>query len=215
MKFAHSRLQVCGAKIGPHPLGKHKFGVGALPQQEVAQSLLSAGSDQQIDFRDRAGLAVGFAEGEGECITVKRRGRLKQVRGSNDRVASGIIDRDSEVQMISARRMSFGCADSVDQGGVESITPSNDLEFDAPLTTFFGFSEEVLSEELHEGGNFSLGPLPVVGGEGIECKDTDAELGCRFDCPAYCLASRFVPGYPCESSGISPATVPVHDDPYM
>src|SRR5215471_13413961 len=215
MKFAHSRLQVCGAKIGPHPLGKHKFGVGALPQQEVAQSLLSAGSDQQIDFRGRAGLAVGFAEGEGERITVKRLGRLKQVRGANDRVASGIIDSDSEVQLVSARRMSFGCADSIDQGGVESITPSDDLEFDAPLTTFFRLGEEVFSEELHEGGDFSLGPLPVVRRESIEGKDPDAEFGCSLDGPAYCLASSIVPGYPGESPGISPATVPVHDDRHM
>jgi hypothetical protein len=36
-------------EIGPHPLGEMKFGVGALPEQEIGQPLFAAGPDDEVD----------------------------------------------------------------------------------------------------------------------------------------------------------------------
>ena len=48
--------EILGPKIGPHQFGEMQFGVSALPKQEVGQSLLAAGPDDEIDVAK-----VGFA----------------------------------------------------------------------------------------------------------------------------------------------------------
>src|SRR5262249_46935280 len=44
-------LQLRSAEIRPQRLGEDKLGIGALPQQEIADALLAAGADQQIGIR--------------------------------------------------------------------------------------------------------------------------------------------------------------------
>ena len=41
--------EIFGPEIRPHPFGEIQFGVSALPEQEVGQSLLAAGPDDEID----------------------------------------------------------------------------------------------------------------------------------------------------------------------
>src|SRR5215469_16589124 len=48
-------LQIVTAEIGPQRLGEDELGIGALPQQEVADALLAAGADQQIGIGDVGG----------------------------------------------------------------------------------------------------------------------------------------------------------------
>jgi hypothetical protein len=51
VEFRHRFFQIGPSEIGPHRAGKQQFGVGALPKQEIAQPLLSAGTDQQVHVR--------------------------------------------------------------------------------------------------------------------------------------------------------------------
>src|SRR5690242_3432559 len=41
-------LEVALLEIGPQGIHEHQLGVGALPEQEIADALLAAGADQQI-----------------------------------------------------------------------------------------------------------------------------------------------------------------------
>jgi len=43
------RGEVRCTEAGPHPLGEIELRVGALPQQEVGQTLLAAGGNQKVD----------------------------------------------------------------------------------------------------------------------------------------------------------------------
>lgn len=45
-------------KIGPERFGEEEFGVGGLPEQEIADSELAAGSDEEIGVRN--GCTFGF-----------------------------------------------------------------------------------------------------------------------------------------------------------
>src|SRR4051812_38575407 len=49
-------------ELGPHRLGEVELRVRALPEHEVAQSLLTACPDEQIDIPDRARIVVDFGE---------------------------------------------------------------------------------------------------------------------------------------------------------
>src|SRR5437764_7860472 len=45
-------FQIGAPEIRPQRLGKDELGIGALPQQEVADALLAAGADQEIRVRE-------------------------------------------------------------------------------------------------------------------------------------------------------------------
>ncbi len=40
--------QSCLAEVRPHAIREIELGIGALPQQEVAEALLGTGADQQV-----------------------------------------------------------------------------------------------------------------------------------------------------------------------
>jgi len=58
MELAHGLGEVALLEVRPHAVGEDQLGVGALPEQEVRESLLAAGTDQQIDVRHRPAVVV-------------------------------------------------------------------------------------------------------------------------------------------------------------
>ena len=46
----------CRIEVRPQAVDEVQLGVGAFPQQKIAQALLAAGADQQVDIRCAAGL---------------------------------------------------------------------------------------------------------------------------------------------------------------
>lgn len=63
----HQRFcEIFGFKIRPHPFGEMQFGVSALPKQEVGQSLLAAGPDDEI-YVAKLGFACDETREVGAC----------------------------------------------------------------------------------------------------------------------------------------------------
>ncbi len=61
MEVAYRAFEIGDRKVRPQALGEMELGVSALPQQEIAQSLLTAGTDQQIHIRYWRAVEVAFA----------------------------------------------------------------------------------------------------------------------------------------------------------
>src|SRR5206468_8558311 len=53
--------EIGAVEVGPHLRGEDELGVGALPQQEVRESLLAAGADQQVDVGQQLAVRDGGA----------------------------------------------------------------------------------------------------------------------------------------------------------
>jgi len=49
MELGDSGFQVGGVEVRPHPRGEDQLGVGAFPEQKIAEALLAAGTDQEVD----------------------------------------------------------------------------------------------------------------------------------------------------------------------
>src|SRR5439155_18685642 len=64
----------------------------------------------------------------------------------------------------------------------------------------------------HQCENFVLGPLPILGREGVEGEVLDLQLAARFDAGADCVGAFLVAFDPCQATLGSPATVTIHDD---
>ena len=85
--------------VGPERVEKHQLGVGALPEQKVAQALLAAGPEEQVDGRGRDAVGVdgagerGFegvrASGPRRRGGGRRRGGARRAPSSRPRRAGG------------------------------------------------------------------------------------------------------------------------------
>jgi hypothetical protein len=75
--------EVVRIELRPHPIGEVKFGVGALPEQEIRQPLLSAGADDEIDVT-KPGLA---GDERGERLACRLTAASELDRRIEDRIA--------------------------------------------------------------------------------------------------------------------------------
>ena len=85
--------EVDGVEIGPHGAGEDELGVGAFPEEKVAEAPLAAGADQEIHGRGPGALARDVA---GEFAHA--------AGGGQDGVARGVVDCDAEAQAAAVAR---------------------------------------------------------------------------------------------------------------
>src|SRR3989338_2715427 len=83
VELLERRPELGHGKIRPQGRGEVKLGVGALPEQEVAQAQLAAGAEEEVDV----GGAAGDKPGE-----IGRRVAVEAARGLDDGLARGGID---------------------------------------------------------------------------------------------------------------------------
>src|SRR3989338_9652713 len=77
------RLELGHGKVRPQGRREVKLGVGALPQEEVAQAQLAAGADEEVNV----GGVAGDEPGE-----VGRRVAVEAARRLEDGLAAGVVD---------------------------------------------------------------------------------------------------------------------------
>ncbi len=59
MEVLERALEVAGRKVGPEPVNEVEFRIGALPEEEVGQSLFASGPDKEVDVTSCRGQAAG------------------------------------------------------------------------------------------------------------------------------------------------------------
>src|SRR6478672_9285353 len=50
------------AEVGPQGVDEHQLGIGALPEQEIADALLAAGADQEVGIGHAGGQQLAFEQ---------------------------------------------------------------------------------------------------------------------------------------------------------
>ena len=51
MEVVEGRGQIGGGEVRPHARHEPELGIGAFPEEEIAQALLASGADQDVDVR--------------------------------------------------------------------------------------------------------------------------------------------------------------------
>ena len=206
-------VQLFGREIGPEDFGEVEFAVGALPEQEVAQSEFTAGSDEEFGVGHELRL---------ECLPD---GLLVDVLGLECSLGNTFGNVPHRVGDLPAR----GVRESQHHGhaGVGSgvsLTaferPANKVGewraiADDPQANVVGHEEfflKAVDDERHQRGDFSLGSAPVFGGEGVECEEPHPEVRCLFGDVSHGGGSFLVSERTIESAGFGPSPVAVHDD---
>ena len=152
-EFAHRGGQIALAEIGPQTRREDQLGIGALPEQEIAEAAFAAGANQQVDRRTESALQ-GFARQTGDAA-----GRRE------DGVAAGIVERNPQAEAMPARRRLFRLSDGPLQRGAQAIAAADDFQPDAVLHAAVRLFFEVVREQAHEGIDLGARAAPVVRGE--------------------------------------------------
>ena len=63
MKFLDRLFQIRAIEVRPQPVGEDELGIGALPEQEIAQAKLAAGADQKIGVGNVGGQKLAVERG--------------------------------------------------------------------------------------------------------------------------------------------------------
>jgi len=118
-------LEIGGREVRPAAVGKIELGVGALPQQEVAQTLLAAGADQEIDIPALTRPVVHVAHGASEIFASDLSDIPQSIQCPHHRVAGGIVDRDPEIEPRSVTGCILGDPDGAQELRGDSIAAAN------------------------------------------------------------------------------------------
>ena len=119
VKFRNARTQILDRKIRPHPRREYHLRVRAFPQQKIAQPLLAAGADQQIDIGSRFRATSPPWSLRSDCANARA--------ASSIAFARRIVDRQSQVQ-VSARPSSPAPSDRAKSAAI----PANDRAARSP-----------------------------------------------------------------------------------
>src|SRR5712671_1171478 len=121
MELVDRALQVGSSEIRPPAIGEIQLGVGAFPEKKIAQALLAAGADQQVDVTGLAVPVIDVGHRPREILTRDVSGSAQLLRSSDKRVAGGVIDRDSQIESLAVAGRILRSSDRPQQLGGNSV----------------------------------------------------------------------------------------------
>ncbi len=134
--------------------GEDQLGVGALPQQEIAEAAFSSGADQQVDRRAQR-LSQRF-----------ERGRAQPPHRFDDGIPRGIIHGQSQAEAAAGGGSFLGGGNRRPQRAIQPVAAADHFQPHALLHAARSLVLQVGAEQQHQRVHLCRGPAPVVRGEG-------------------------------------------------
>src|SRR5215831_18512325 len=209
--------QGAGVEVGPGALGEEKLGVSALPEQEVAEPLLAARANQEVDVgRGRARLLHEQAREALALALAVLRGRGGEARGrAQDGVARRVIDGEAEMERAALGGGALGVAEQVGEPAGQAVAAAEERELHAALGGRQHLAAQEAAENTKEGGHLGGRAAPVVGGENVQRERADAERGSRLGDLTHALGAPFMTCASPLAAGERPAAVAIEDDGHV
>src|SRR6266700_827499 len=206
------RVELLGVEVRPQRRGEVKFGIGKLPKQEIADSLLAAGANEQIrlgrvvERQVRGELVLGISPGRQRAAAHQLQQSLHQIP------AAAIVGGNRERKPRVARGELLGAARELDHARSEGRDIADYLQAHLVLVQPLGFLLQGGHEQLLEGRNLFGGSAPVLRAEGEQGQVFDAPIGARTRDLTHRLDPLLVTGDTREIALFGPAPVAIHDD---
>src|ERR1035441_6300737 len=105
-----------GIEIGPHAGREDQLGIGAFPEEEIAETALTSSADEEVDGRTK-GVVERFA---GKCGDA--------ARGGEEGGAAGIIDGNAQPEARAGGCSAFDLADGVAKRIAQAVAAADDFE---------------------------------------------------------------------------------------
>ena len=167
MKLPDGLGQIVLGKIRPQPVDEHHLGIGALPQQKIADALFAAGADDQIGIGQSGGEQMARRS---DVSSIDRPDRARPGRdllgdlpgGGRDFVAPAIAQRHRHDEPGIVARQVFGVFDQRHDLGRQALALTDDANAHALAMEFGHFAAQIDLEQPHQLVDLGLGPPPVL-----------------------------------------------------
>ena len=201
-------------EFGPRGVGDDEFGVGGLPDKEIAPAHLAGGADHEVRlgvlgvvevlgdsvFRDRFG---GDAFGDHRFDGVDDFGSTAVVHRQGKRDAGVVL---GEVDSVLERLL---------EGFGHFVGSAGNLDFHVFFVHSLKLVAGGLLDEPHEALDFVIGATPVFDGESVDREVADTKVAGDFDRVLEGFVSGPVAEESPKSASVRPPSVAIHDDGYM
>src|SRR5471032_2611106 len=203
------------AEIRPQGVDEHQFGVGALPEQKVADALLATGADEQIRIGDARGqqltLEACFVDLVGRDLS--RRDLAREIaRRPQNLVARAVVDADVDVDARVGARARLGVGDVLLDILGQAVAVADHAQLRAVAAELFEFVPQVVAQQSHQIVDLVGRARPVLGREGEHCQDRNPELAGAANDFAYRVGAPAVTGDAWQPPRLRPSPIAVHDD---
>jgi hypothetical protein len=132
-----------------------------------------------------------------------------------DRIAGGIVDRDAQMQNVSAGCCILGAAYCLREAVGKTIAASNHTETNAVADQACNLLAEIAPQQSHQRGHLCPRPAPVVARERVKRERPDALPRRRFNDAPDGFDAGFVPALSGQTLSGRPTSIAVHDDADM
>src|SRR5690606_16167159 len=209
------RVNVTCRKIRPVALGKVQLCVGQLPDEEIGNTLLATGTDEQVGLRRKG---HGQIRSESSFVDVLRVlgkfGTLHEqaLHRLQDIPAPPVVGRNRQVQGIVLRCALFRRLNEFLQARLEGGNITNHTQAYTLVTELADLFFESLHEKPHEQRDLVGRPAPVFGAEGKKGEKLYAAPTTGFDHSPYGLDAAHMPRRAGQKTLGCPAPVAVHNN---
>ena len=204
--------EIGAGEVRPQDVGEVELGVGRLPEQEVTQSLLSAGADEQIHVTRTARCVDGLIHGSLERLAGRGYPLGETARRRQQRIAGRIVHRNPEVESGPFARPLLDVLDAASEGIRDPVPTPDDAEAHTTVRQVVALGVQVLLEQTHQVVHFALRTTPVVRGERVERQRGDPERRRGLHRSPDRRRSGDMARLPGLTAQQSPAAVPIHVD---
>src|SRR5450631_991104 len=225
--------QAGAVEIGPERFGDEHFGVGDLPEEEIADAHFSAGTNQEIGIGQAVGVEVAgeliFGDALDVTISVSidlaiavRVGvavavalREYRVHRVDDLGAAAVVQSDTQAHAAVGGGAFGGFADVFLHRGRKIAGAAEKAHANIVFLDEWHFLAEIFAQELHEKISFGFGAAPVFDGKSVEGERFNVQAGAGFNGAAGRFGAVAVPRDAREMAALRPAAVAVHDDGHV
>src|SRR5471032_1062666 len=208
-------LEMLLAEIRPQGVDEHEFGVGALPEKEIADALLAACANEQIRIGDarRQELALEARFVDLVDRNLSRRDLAREIaRRPQDLVARAVIDTDVDVDARVGASTCLGVGDVLLDILGQAVAIADHAQLRAVASELFEFVPQVVAQQSHQIVDLVGRARPVLGREGEQRQDRNAELASAANDFAYRVGAPAVTGDAWQPPRLRPSPIAVHDD---
>src|SRR5438552_14986026 len=208
-------VEVGGLEVGPERRRHPELGVGDLPQEEVGDTHLAAGADEQIGVGDAVRVQRAAHVGLGHGLRRQLAGlhaTRERAKGVGQLVAPTLVERHRQGEPGVVWCLQRHVLESAAHGQRHAGRAADHAQPDLVLHQLRQLAIDRLLEQPHQHGDLVLGPAPVLRRERIEREEPQAHRVRRANDGARRLDALAVARHPGQAALGGPAPVAIHDD---
>ena len=145
---------------------EQKLRISRLPQQKIGKPAFARGADNEIGLRQGTGEQTAGEKFGRDGFRIKPAiagGTGQFTGGGSNFLLRAIIESKSEIEALIAGRSLLRILDHAMDVAGDTAAVTDDADATALFDQLVHVAVEIAAEQAHQGADFGLGPLPVLG----------------------------------------------------